>query len=35
MRLHENKELFAQAITAASQPTEAGGLGESKKMMCI
>lgn len=27
MRLHENKLLFAQAITAAGQPTENGGLG--------
>jgi len=27
MRLHENKELFAQAITAASQSTKKGGLG--------
>lgn len=27
MRLHENKQLFAQAITAAGQPVESGGLG--------
>lgn len=27
MRLHENKQLFAQAITAAGRPIENGGLG--------
>lgn len=27
MRLHENKQLFAQAITAAGRPAEQGGLG--------
>jgi len=27
MRLHENKELFADAITAAARPQNEGGLG--------
>lgn len=27
MKLHENKQLFAQAITAAGRPLEQGGLG--------
>ena len=27
MRLHENRELFSDALQAASQPVEDGGLG--------
>ena len=27
MRLHEDKELFRDAVTAASRPKEEGGLG--------
>ncbi len=27
MRLHENKQLFADAINAASRPKNEGGLG--------
>lgn len=27
MRLHENRELFSDALQAASQPLEEGGLG--------
>ena len=27
MRLHENRDLFSDALQAASQPVEDGGLG--------
>lgn len=36
MRLHENQQLFADAIEAAARPVQDGGLGiKSKKVMSI